>query len=229
MKKIAFHTNSILSAWKEAFADKLFTAKIVLAPGLFLLYSAVTQNLGTYVEMRKGIQLEDKLLYWLPSFDFSVPVFIVLYSSLSLIILTHLDKPRVILRVIEMHFLVAVIRQLCILLIALDPPVGLIVLRDVFLENTVYPRHSPLTKDLFFSGHVASVWLYFLCAERKYIKYIMIGSTLMMSFMILSMRVHYTYDVYGALLITTLIYKFPVWAKSNLAERALVKVRTRSK
>lgn len=229
MKKIAFHTNSILSAWKEAFADKLFTAKIVLAPGLFLLYSAVTQNLGTYVEMRKGIQLEDKLLYWLPSFDFSVPVFIVLYSSLSLIILTHLDKPRVILRVIEMHFLVAVIRQLCILLIALDPPAGLIVLRDVFLENTVYPRHSPLTKDLFFSGHVASVWLYFLCAERKYIKYIMIGSTLMMSFMILSMRVHYTYDVYGALLITTLIYKFPVWAKSNLAERALVKVRTRSK
>lgn len=229
MKKIAFHTNSILSAWKEAFADKLFTAKIVLAPGLFLLYSAVTQNLGTYVEMRKGIQLEDKLLYWLPSFDFSVPVFIVLYSSLSLIILTHLDKPRVILRVIEMHFLVAVIRQLCILLIALEPPAGLIVLRDVFLENTVYPRHSPLTKDLFFSGHVASVWLYFLCAERKYIKYIMIGSTLMMSFMILSMRVHYTYDVYGALLITTLIYKFPVWAKSNLAERALVKVRTRSK
>jgi hypothetical protein len=229
LKKIAFHTNSILSAWKEAFADKLFTAKIVLAPGLFLLYSAVTQNLGTYVEMRKGIQLEDKLLYWLPSFDFSVPVFIVLYSSLSLIILTHLDKPRVILRVIEMHFLVAVIRQLCILLIALEPPAGLIVLRDVFLENTVYPRHSPLTKDLFFSGHVASVWLYFLCAERKYIKYIMIGSTLMMSFMILSMRVHYTYDVYGALLITTLIYKFPVWAKSNLAERALVKVRTRSK
>jgi hypothetical protein len=229
LKKIAFHTNSILSAWKEAFADKLFTAKIVLAPGLFLLYSAVTQNLGTYVEMRKGIQLEDKLLYWLPSFDFSVPVFIVLYSSLSLIILTHLDKPRVILRVIEMHFLVAVIRQLCILLIALEPPAGLIVLRDVFLENTVYPRHSPLTKDLFFSGHVASVWLYFLCAERKYIKYIMIGSTLMMSFMILSMRVHYTYDVYGALLITTLIYKFPAWAKSNLAERALVKVRTRSK
>jgi hypothetical protein len=229
LKKIAFHTNSILSAWKEAFADKLFTAKIVLAPGLFLLYSAVTQNLGTYVEMRKGIQLEDKLLYWLPSFDFSVPVFIVLYSSLSLIILTHLDKPRVILRVIEMHFLVAVIRQLCILLIALEPPAGLIVLRDVFLENTVYPRHSPLTKDLFFSGHVASVWLYFLCAERKYIKYIMIGSTLMMSFMILSMRVHYTYDVYGALLITTLIYKFPVWAKSNLAERGLVKVRTRSK
>lgn len=229
MKTITYHSSLILNAWREAFSDKLFTAKLLLAPGLFILYSAVTQNLGTYVEMRKGVQLEDKLLYLLPSFDYSIPVFLVLYTSLSLVILTHLNKPRVILKVIEMHFWVAVIRQICILLVALEPPAGLIVLRDVFLENTVYPRHSPLTKDLFFSGHVASVWLYFLCAEKKYIKYLMIGSTFMMSFMILSMRVHYTYDVYGALLFTTLIYKFPSWAKTKIAERALVKVKSRIK
>jgi hypothetical protein len=36
-------------------------------------------------------------------------------------------------------------------------------------------------------------------------------SVVAMVFMILSMRVHYTYDVYGAFLFTFLIYKAPVW------------------
>lgn len=173
--------------------------------------------------MRPGVQLEDNLLKWFPSIDFSIPVFIVLYSSLSLVVLTHLEKPRIILRIIEMHFAVAVVRQLCILLVALDPPAGIIVLRDVFLENTVYPRHSPLTKDLFFSGHVASIWLYFLCAEKRYIRYYLFGATLLMSFMILCMRVHYTYDVYGAIFFTTILYFAPERIRSLIEERAILR------
>jgi hypothetical protein len=125
-----------------------------------------------------------------------------------------------------MHFIVAIVRQLCILLIALEPPVGLIVLRDVFLENTVYPRHSPLTKDLFFSGHVASIWIYFLCAERKYLKYYLIAATAIMSYMILSMRVHYTYDIYGAIFFTTLLYKAPSWIRSRQLALKLAKVES---
>lgn len=214
MKTIQTHCNQIWQAWKEAFADRRFALKFFLAPGLFFLYSALTQNLGNYVEARQGIRLHDPLLYWLPSHDYSVFVFAVLYGSLSLLVLTHLDQPKVIWRVIEMHFLVAIVRQICILIVALEPPAGLIVLRDVFLENTVYPRHSPLTKDLFFSGHVASVYLYFLCARIKQIRWVLVGSIALMTFMILSMRVHYTYDVYGAFLFTFLIYKIPEWYRA---------------
>jgi len=214
------HTRIIVSAWQEALRDKLFRWKLLLTPGLFILYSAITQQLGNYVEMRKGIQLNDRLLMLFPSFDFSAPVFLLLYTSLSLVILTHLDKPRIILRIIEMHFAVAVVRQLCILMVALEPPAGIIVLRDIFLENTVYPRHSPLTKDLFFSGHVASIWLYFLCAERRYIRYYLIVASLGMSFMILSMRVHYSIDVFGAYLFTTLLYFAPLWIRNYLYSRS---------
>lgn len=221
MKTIQTYTIGIWLAWKEAFSDRRFALKFFLAPGLFFLYSALTQNLGNFVEARKGIRLEDPLLYWLPSHDYSVLVFAVLYGSLSLLVLTHLNQPRVIWRVIEMHFLVAIVRQVCILLVALEPPAGLIVLRDVFLENTVYPRHSPLTKDLFFSGHVASVYLYFLCARIKQIRWVLLGSIALMTFMILSMRVHYTYDVYGAFLFTFLIYKIPDWYRARRGVPAL--------
>lgn len=187
-----------------------------------MLYSAITQQLGNYVETRKGVLLSDEILYLFPSHDFSIYVFLVLYCSLSLVVITHLDKPRVILRIIEMHFMVAVIRQVCILMVALEPPAGMIVLRDVFLENTVYPHHSPMTKDLFFSGHVASIWLYFLCAERKWVKTILLPATVLMSFMILSMRVHYTYDVYGAFLFTTMLYFIPSWINSKSLSSAEV-------
>ena len=216
------HIQISIKEWNSALSDRSFLLKLLITPGFFLVYSAITQKLGNYVEMRKGILLNDKILEIIPSFDFSLSIFILLYSSLTIVILTHLHKPKVILRIIEMHFLVAVVRQICILCVALEPPIGIIVLRDVFLENTVYPRNSPLTKDLFFSGHVASIWLYSLCSESKMIKYYFGLAAILMSFMILSMRVHYSYDVYGAFFFTTIIYFLPTWVKSYMLSKSIV-------
>ncbi|MCC6448516.1 MAG: hypothetical protein IT215_07510 [Chitinophagaceae bacterium] len=183
-----------IAAWTLALKSKSFAIKLMLVPGIFFLYSAITQKLGTYIEMRKGVLLNDYLLNLFPRHDFSIEIFLLLYSSIFIVLITHLNKPKVIYRIIEMHLLVAVVRQLCILLVALEPPTGIIVLRDVFLENTVYPRLYPLTKDLFFSGHIASTWIYFLVAQVKWVKWFMIVATCLMAFMILSMRVHYTID-----------------------------------
>src|SRR4051812_47833871 len=152
---------SPIAAWKQELENKGFRMKLLVTPVLFFIYSAITQHLGNYVEMRHGLQLEDKLLTLFPAFDFSSTIFVLLYTSVATIIIAHLNQPKTILRIIEMHFLVAVVRQICILLVALEPPAHMIVLRDCFLENTVYPHSSPLTKDLFFSGHVASIWIYF--------------------------------------------------------------------
>jgi hypothetical protein len=212
---------TLVTEWKTAFADKVFRTKLLAAPVVFMVYSAITQRLNFLAETRQGTRLEDKLLTLFPSVDFSTWIFVLLYLSLGTMVLTHILKPSVIMRVIEMHLLVAVVRQLCIMMIALEPPAGIIVLRDVFLENTVYPNEAPLTKDLFFSGHVASIWIYFLCCEKKYLKYVLIGSTILMSFMLLSMRVHYTYDVYGAVLITSAIYFAPSAIRSFRNRRQL--------
>ncbi|RYE26348.1 MAG: hypothetical protein EOP51_00790 [Sphingobacteriales bacterium] len=205
--------SDLIQAWRSELSDKSFRMKLIIMPGLFFAYSAITQHLGNYIQMRKGIRLTDTILNFLPTQDFSVYIFALLYASLSLIVITHLNKPRVVLRLLEMHLIVAVVRQTCILLIALEPPVGIIVLRDVFLENTVYP-HTPLTKDLFFSGHIASIWIYFLCATKNYLKIYFAAATFLMGFMLLSMRVHYSYDVYGAIIFTTLIYLMPTKVRS---------------
>ena len=197
--------DAIRLAWKTAWLSKLFRLKLLLTPVVFLLYSMITRPLAGYVEGRKGILLSDNLLYLFPSFDCSLYIFLLLYSSMLLFLLLYINRPEMLIRVLGMHLAVAIVRQVCILLIALEPPVGIIALRDVFLENTVYP-HKPLTKDLFFSGHAASIWIYFLYARSLYFKIWLFFATLLMSFMLLSMRVHYTYDIYGALFITALIY-----------------------
>jgi hypothetical protein len=213
--------------WTVALANKSFRRTLYVVPGLFIAYSSITQYLSNYIESRQGIRLDDALLQLFPAQDFSFAIFILLYTSLLMLIVTHVHQPKVIMRLIEMHFLVAVVRQLCILMVALEPPAGIIVLRDVFLENTVYPHNIPLTKDLFFSGHVASIWIYFLCAQYRYLKIFFLLATLAMGFMILSMRVHYSYDVLGALLFTSLIYVGPSRAKSYVhkvkAQLALTK------
>ncbi len=213
MRTINYHIRNIVNAWRTELEDRTFRWKLLIVPGLFIIYSSITQHLGNYIQARKGVQLQDALLALFPSFDFSSSIFLLLYTSLFGILITHLNNPKVVLRVLEMHFLVAVVRQICILIVALEPPAGIIVLRDVFLENTVYPHDSPLTKDLFFSGHVASIWIYFLCAQKRYLKLYLGVATLLMSFMVLSMRIHYTYDVYGALFFTTLIYFAPSYVR----------------
>ena len=208
------YITSLIEAWKTELKNKTFRIKLILMPGLFFAYSAITQQLGDYVEMRQGIRLSDRLLDLFPTQDFSVYIFMLLYASLFTVLITHFNRPKVVLRVLEMHLFVAIVRQICILLLALEPPVGMIVLRDIFLENTVYPKHAPMTKDLFFSGHAASIWIYFLCAEKKYLKTLFFAATVLMGFMLLSMRIHYSYDVFGAIFFTTLIYVMPTKVRS---------------
>lgn len=210
-RSLSDYLSGIAHEWKQEFRSRTFRLKLLMTPAIFIVYSALSQHLCSYVEMRKGIRLEDKLLAYVPVVDFSVLIFLVLYTSMIAVVAAHVDKPRVIIRILEMHILVAIARQICILLVALEPPPDILSLHDVFLENTVYPHQLHMTKDLFFSGHVASIWIYFLCSQKLNLKVYLGFATVLMGYMVLSMRIHYSYDVYGALLITTLIYCAPYW------------------
>lgn len=208
LQKVLKYYRIVIAEWKSALSNAPFRNRLLIMPGLFFIYAAVTQKLALQIEARKGAILTDPILNLLPSINFSFWIFILLYSCLVLVVVTHLHKPKIIYQIAHMHFWVAVVRQITIILIALEPPPGIIVLRDVFLENTVYPHLTPLTKDLFFSGHVASIWIYFLCTRNVVQKKLFVFATIAMGFMVMSMRVHYSYDVYGAIFITTIIYHF---------------------
>src|ERR1041384_2698778 len=89
---------SIIKAWKSECSNKLFGAKVLLIPVVFLVYAALAQKLSRYIETREGVRLADTLLNLFPRIDFSAAVFTLLYSSIIIFTLAHLDKPKVILR-----------------------------------------------------------------------------------------------------------------------------------
>jgi membrane-associated phospholipid phosphatase len=55
-----------------------------------------------------------------------------------------------------------------------------------------------MTKDLFFSGHTATVFLLFLNSQTKLWKNVFLTLTILVGFCVLIQHVHYTVDVIAA-------------------------------
>jgi membrane-associated phospholipid phosphatase len=86
----------------------------------------------------------------------------------------------------------------------------MIILNDPFVE--FFGTGKTLTKDLFFSGHTATLFILFLVSKKKIIKTVFLISTIAVAISVLLQHVHYTIDVFAAVFFTyacyKLIYKF---------------------
>jgi hypothetical protein len=96
----------------------------------------------------------------------------------------------------------------------LEPPTGIIPLHDPVVDVIAYGGNV-FNKDLFFSGHIATLVLFLLLVERSFLKRILIVNTVLVAGLILLQRVHYTLDVVAAPLITYIIMKFTRPAKAT--------------
>lgn len=81
-------------------------------------------------------------------------------------------------------------------LVKLDPPIGLIPLVDPVGKILGYGGQL-ITKDLFFSGHTASLLILFLAVKIRWLKIFFLVVLLTM-IMLLWQHVHYTVDILGA-------------------------------
>ena len=93
------------------------------------------------------------------------------------------------------------IRFICILLIPLNSPENHIVLYDPFIESMLCAQ--PLTKDLFYSGHFASIFLLFILLKKE----IFLFLSIFVGFLLLVQHIHYVYDFLGAVFFSYLSVK----------------------
>jgi membrane-associated phospholipid phosphatase len=93
----------------------------------------------------------------------------------------------------------------------LETPEGIIPLVDPFLERVAYGGNAVFTKDLFFSGHTSTLFIIFLLEDKRNLKIVILISTILIGLLLIWQRVHYTIDVLGAVIVTSLVVEGIRW------------------
>ncbi|MGZ3922363.1 MAG: phosphatase PAP2-related protein [Flavisolibacter sp.] len=183
--------------WLFAVRNVSFRKRLTI--GLFLLVSLVLvlPSFFRFAEERQGYKMNDLVLNALTPRDVSVPIFLCIWLTVVLFFFRSATDPQLFLLYIYGFLLICLCRMITISLVPLEPPVNLIELRDP-LSNYFYGSKNFITKDLFFSGHTATLSLFGFCFKTKYYKAIALLASLAVACLLLVQHVHYTVDVIAA-------------------------------
>lgn len=160
------------------------------------------------VEDRPGPILFDPVHYFLPApINFSNQIFISTYSAVFVIAMDSLSKgPNQLSKVCLGYTMILFLRSASMVLVPLDPPEGLILLIDPLI-SFFNPEPFVATRDLFFSGHCASLAFFFFIVKNKYAKYFLAFLNVFVIIAISLQRVHYTIDIVGGVIVAYGVYR----------------------
>ncbi len=206
------HQNTVLTHLKkpiQRFQENrktvafLFTLSVTfLVIGFYCIFKMMA-----VIEEREGVVLNDFLHPLLPlPIDLSPWIFAATYSASVLIIVHVLRRGLYFATVVFLAYsFLFLLRSSCIFFVPLDPPPGMIALDDPFIRF-FNPDNFVYTKDLFFSGHTASMVSFYLLANEKRLKTFLFFIALFVMAAISIQRVHYTIDILGGIMAAYLTY-----------------------
>jgi hypothetical protein len=197
MPRLVSAPKSSSAAWPTAWQQPTFRYRLVLTLALLIGLVANLPRFFAWVQMRSGVLLPDPLLALLPAHDVSWFTFTIIYLSVGATLAYVLPRPYVLLRLLAAYWLMQASRVVLLALLPLEPPVGLLPLRDPIIDTFIYVAAGPITKDLFFSGHTATVMLLALATEGARRRWLL-AATAAVGLLVLVQHVHYTYDVLAA-------------------------------
>jgi membrane-associated phospholipid phosphatase len=163
---------------------------------LLVIELALFSRFLLYVEARKGIYLDDPLFRMFEAIDLNVVTFSILYITLISGLTALSFNPRIFNIAIQTYILMVIFRTAAMYVTPLEPPIGTIDLLDpvVFMVGTGGTR---LTKDLFFSGHTATLFIFFLALRNK-LRYAFLAAAAAIALCVVLQKAHYTIDVLAA-------------------------------
>jgi len=205
--------------YKYKSSDFNLSNTIVLFLSLILVFFGfqLTTMFLSFNESRMGYLMFDPVLELLPSVELSGPLFMITYMSIVMGLILSFTSVRDTIIAIQAICCLLILRIICMSLVPLEPPVGIIPLQDDFLSHTFYDNQV-LLKDLFFSGHTASIALLaYLIQHKTWSKVYFILSVIVGSMLILQ-HVHYTLDVVCAYMFSYLAYRLGIY----LGDQSLV-------
>ena len=195
---------ALISIWKTELKNRSFLLSLVAIIVLLAILFTFISYFQSQIELRSGVVFNDPILDLFPAIQLDWVTFIALYSAHLLAIIIAFKQPKLFLQLAWGYFFVYFFRVISIYLIPLEPPADMILLKDPFLY---WFGGGDITKDLFYSGHTASLFVAFLTMTNKKVKvFLFIALVVVMAGVILQ-KVHYTIDVYAALFFAYCSYR----------------------
>lgn len=181
------------SAWREpSFRAAMFAAAVAAVPialGLPIFFDHIGAKPGAYPP--------DPLLAVVGPVDVTWLTFIVLYGGITIAVTRVLRQPLLIARGLHAYAILQLLRAVCMELWTLEPPKDIIPLIDP-VTAAFYPGGIPFLKDLFFSGHTATLALTVCLARTRSERWMMITATITVGALVILQHVHWTVDVLAA-------------------------------
>lgn len=204
--------------WSNTIKDKKFT----LILGLTVLYLTflllISPTFFDIVQQRKGFLLYDPILTVFPARDVSNFIFSTLYIFTAIAVLNIVPDPLLFLHGTLAYALITTVRFATMFFISLEPPVGLVDLKDPVLSIFFYGQ-TVITKDLFFSGHASTLFLLFFLTKQGKVRNVLLVASILLSLLLLVQHIHYTYDIIAAPLFAFLAVKISAVPLKRFAYR----------
>lgn len=194
-------------AWRNAWSNSKFRILTITGSIILLGILIAFPFFFAMIEQKQGQALNDRLLLLLPPVDVSIPTFIIIWSMTLLLWIRFVQDPSLFLTFLFCFIMLCFSRMITIMLVPLDPPAGLIPLKDPLSSIFYGGTHKFIRKDLFYSGHTSIQFLMFLTLKKRTDKILALISTVAIGILVLMQHVHYTIDVLAAFVFSYLIYR----------------------
>ena len=198
--------------WADALKNKKYLIHLVgWLIGLGIFITILPYYFNNVLLPKPGVVLNDWVFTRLNPRDWSTEIFFLIFAVPVLFFLFNFRKPEKVLASIQCYVVVNFMRITSLYLFTLETPEGIIPLVDPFLEKVAYGGNAIFTKDLFFSGHTSTLCIIFLLEDRRILKVLILISTILIGILLIWQRVHYTIDVLGAIIVTSLVFEGINW------------------
>jgi len=201
---MSYSDQTTIGAWGLSWQSAEYKRKLTIGLAIISVILIALPFFYQAIELRNGILINDYLLREIPAIDVSIYIFIIIWSMALLTFSRFKADPQIFITFLWGYILINLTRFISIGLIPLNAPIGLIPIEDP-ISNTFYgPKF--ITKDLFYSGHTAAMFLMFLCLNKRSDKILTLLATIAIGALVLVQHVHYTADVFFAPVITYFLW-----------------------
>jgi len=197
--------------WTAAWQDSRFRWQLILALAVFAIFPWKADDYFQWIQLRDGFVLQDVILAYIPAKNVSISIFTIIYFSVVYLLIQIARQPKQFLWFAWAFNIETLLRFASIYWVALDPPVGLVDLHDPIAEMFIYGENLAITKDLFFSGHTATMVFVCFFLPKGVERNIAIGLSCVLGILLLIQHVHYSLDILAAPIAT--------WAAVRIAKR----------